>query len=222
VSAFSRRDLFRTLLGRGRPTAPPPKPAPVVAYVGSSAVTEPCAPAPPVRFGRGRALPVLRPPGAIEEAAFLTGCTRCNACAEACPHQAITPAPVRLRAVAGTPVLNPAQSPCRMCEGLPCVAACAQGVLRVDVVIRMGTAVISLLDCLTGQNTTCSVCAEQCPVEGALARENGRPVVNPAACTGCGVCQFVCPAPRNAVMVLPTLNRPSAPTTPERKHEPER
>lgn len=153
--------------------------------------------------------PVLRPPGAIEESAFLATCTRCNACAQACPHDAITVAPARLRGAAGTPVLNPIESPCRMCAELPCVAACEPLALRFGVPVKMGTATISVLDCLAHQNTTCSVCVEQCPVEGALAWENGRPVVNPGACTGCGVCQYACPAPRNAVMILPVLTRPT-------------
>ena len=32
---------------------------------------------------------------------------------------------------------------------------------------------------------------------------NGRPVINRETCTGCGVCQYVCPAPYNAVLILP-------------------
>lgn len=185
----------------------------MVAHVGPTPMREPSAATPqppaPTRFGRGRALPVLRPPGAIEEAAFLAACTRCNACVEACPHGAITLAPARLREAAGTPILNPVESPCWMCADLPCVAACAPLALRFDILAKMGTGAISPLDCLSHQNTTCSACVERCPVEGAMTWENGRPVVNPGACTGCGVCQYVCPAPRNAVMILPPLTRPT-------------
>lgn len=209
MSTLSRRDLFRGLFGRSNPSAN--RSAPIVAHVGPVPARGPsAAPQPPAnpRFGRGRSLPVLRPPGAIEEAAFLAVCTRCNACVEACPHDAITLAPARLREAAGTPILNPVESPCRMCAELPCVAACELLALRFDVPVKMGTAAISPLDCLAHQNTTCSACVEQCPVEGALMWENGRPVVNLTACTGCGVCQHVCPAPRNAVMILPVLTRP--------------
>src|SRR5581483_2845225 len=126
-----------------------------------------------------------------------------------CPHGAITLAPARLRVAAGTPVLTPADSPCRMCSDLPCVAACEPLALRFDVPVKMGTAAISPLECLAHQGTTCSACVEQCPVAGAMRWENGRPVVDPAACTGCGVCQYVCPAPRNAVMILPVASRPA-------------
>jgi len=55
----------------------------------------------------------------------------------------------------------------------------------------------------------CSVCTERCPEPLAMSVDHGVPRVNPNACTGCGVCHEVCPAPRNAVLMIParrTLN----------------
>jgi Na+-translocating ferredoxin:NAD+ oxidoreductase RNF subunit RnfB len=49
----------------------------------------------------------------------------------------------------------------------------------------------------------CSVCVERCPVPGALKTTDGLPSVVPDVCTGCGICQQVCPAPENAVLMLP-------------------
>lgn len=205
---MSRRDLFRGLFGRARPTPAGERTAAGAPAAGPVAVPPP-PPAP--TFGRGKPLPLLRPPGAIEEAAFLAACTRCTACAEACPHGAIGPAPARFREATGTPILNPIDSPCRMCPDRPCVAACEPRALRAELPSRMGLAMISPVACLAHQGTTCSACVEQCPADGAMAWVNGRPVVNPAACTGCGVCQYVCPAPQNAVLILPTRQRPGAP-----------
>ena len=38
------------------------------------------------------------------------------------------------------------------------------------------------------------------------------PMVVPEICTGCGICQQVCPAPENAVLMLPRrLPKPPAP-----------
>lgn len=54
----------------------------------------------------------------------------------------------------------------------------------------------------------CSTCVERCPVSGAMKKEHGMPVVVSDVCTGCGVCHDVCPAPRNAVLVIP--KRPGA------------
>jgi ferredoxin-type protein NapG len=155
-------------------------------------------------------VPVLRPPGAVDEPDFLRLCTRCDACVEACPHDAVTRAPARLRAAAGTPVIDPLAAPCRMCTDVPCAAACQPGALRVDQGRVMGRAVIGAQDCLAYQGTTCSTCVEQCPVPGALRLVAGRPVVDASVCTGCGVCQHVCPSPRNAVIVLPALRRGGA------------
>ncbi|NNE42622.1 MAG: 4Fe-4S binding protein, partial [Gemmatimonadetes bacterium] len=51
------------------------------------------------------------------------------------------------------------------------------------------------------------VCYERCPVEGAIPVEAGLPTVDPSACTGCGICHYVCPAPENAVAILPRRER---------------
>ncbi len=54
----------------------------------------------------------------------------------------------------------------------------------------------------------CTVCAERCPVPDAMKVENGIPMVVTDTCTGCGVCHEVCPAPTNAVLVLPRRRSP--------------
>jgi len=167
------------------------------------------APAQPATRPRP-AFPVLRPPGAVAESEFLAGCTRCGDCIRACPHQAIRLAPERLRAAAGTPIIDPAEQPCLMCADTPCITACTPGVLRRQTeasVPAIGVARIATVDCLAHQGTTCSSCSERCPVEGAITLTNGRPQVAADACTGCGICHHVCPAPRNAVLVMPRMRR---------------
>lgn len=54
----------------------------------------------------------------------------------------------------------------------------------------------------------CTVCSERCPVEGAMKVENGIPTVVADLCTGCGICHDVCPAPTNAVLVIPRRRSP--------------
>ncbi len=56
--------------------------------------------------------------------------------------------------------------------------------------------------CLAWQGSFCSVCAERCPVEGAIMLEQGKPRVNPDLCTGCRICHDVCPAPKKAVFLV--------------------
>jgi MauM/NapG family ferredoxin protein len=161
-----------------------------------------------------RSFPILRPPGAIEEQAFLAGCTRCNACIEACPYQAIIHAPPRFRHAAGTPMIDPVASPCMMCPDTPCISACEPRVLRRDLPLQMGTARVDVTECLAHQHSFCSVCWERCPVPGAIEVREGKPRIVEEHCTGCGVCQHVCPAPHNAILLMPVPARPLPPTEP--------
>jgi ferredoxin-type protein NapG len=193
------------------PTPPPARPADAqsrrefltggfLAALGRAAAP-PAPPSPPART-----IPVLRPPGAVAEADFLAGCTRCGDCIRACPHQAIVLAPERLRAAAGSPIIDPANQPCLMCPDTSCITACAPRVLRREPeapVPAIGVARISTIDCLAHQNSTCTTCSERCPVEGAIELTRGRPQVVADRCTGCGICAYVCPAPRHAILIMP-------------------
>ncbi len=156
-----------------------------------------------IRQPPGAPTVVHRPPGAVNETAFLADCTRCGDCIRACPPDAIVLAPEKYGAAAGTPIIDPMTSPCVMCDDPPCIHACEPGVLSFDAPLKMGTASIRDPYCLAHQGTSCTVCSEQCPVEGAIEVIDGKPVIDDATCTGCGVCQYVCPAPYNAVLILP-------------------
>ncbi len=146
---------------------------------------------------------IHRPPGAVDEPAFLADCTRCGDCVKACPPQAIVLAPEIHGPAAGTPMIDPMTAPCVMCDDPPCIHACEPGVLTFDAPLKMGTASVRDPYCLAHQGTFCTVCSEHCPVEGAIKVVDGKPVIDEATCTGCGVCQNVCPAPYNAVLILP-------------------
>ena len=54
----------------------------------------------------------------------------------------------------------------------------------------------------------CTVCSERCPVPGAMKVEKGIPMIVADVCTGCGVCHEVCPAPINAVLLVPRRRSP--------------
>ncbi|TWU04630.1 4Fe-4S dicluster domain-containing protein [Stieleria varia] len=169
-------------------------------------------PVPPTDLGNrsvSRTIPVHRPPGAIDEFQFLTGCTRCGDCLTACPYDAIVQAPDRLGNIAGTPVIEADTSACMMCEDFPCIASCKPGVLIDTIPPIMGTARVIEHLCLAHHHTTCTVCSERCPVEGAIEVTQGKPIVIEDTCTGCGVCRYVCPAPENAILLMPAFERPS-------------
>jgi len=184
-------------------------PAPL--NIGGIAI-EPVAPTRHTEASAASSLPVFRPPGAIEEQQFLAGCTKCSDCQDACPYDAIRKAPGRLGPIAGTPVIEADTAACLMCEDFPCIAACEPGVLQPLHPKLMGVAQVTQHLCLAHHGTTCTVCSERCPVEGAVRVVSGKPTVDEETCTGCGVCRFVCPAPENAILLMPTFRRPPLPT----------
>jgi len=71
-------------------------------------------------------------------------------------------------------------------------------------------AVIAARSCLPYQGTACTMCSDQCPVPGAIAFEEGYPVIVPEICTGCRICHDVCPAPVNAILMIPRRTPPAA------------
>lgn len=157
---------------------------------------------------------LLRPPGALAEQDFAALCTKCGDCIGACPHNAIEKAPAQFRGAAGTPRIDPARAPCRLCEDMPCIRACEVGALQGEGE-ALGQAHIDRYNCLNSHGSSCRSCVEHCPVPGAIDCEGALPRVHPNLCVGCGVCQFVCPAPIPAIAILPNRARAT------RKHDEE-
>jgi len=158
-----------------------------------------------------RTIPVHRPPGAINELQFLSGCTQCGDCITACPYDAIIKAPQRLGNLAGTPIIDADSSACMMCEDFPCIASCEPNVLVDTLAPIMGTARVTEHLCVAHHQTTCTVCSERCPVDGAIIVQDGKPTGHEDTCPGCGVCRYVCPAPENAILLMPAFARPGLP-----------
>jgi ferredoxin-type protein NapG len=155
----------------------------------------------------GQARRYIRPPGAMaEEEAFLSACTRCNKCIEACPHGVIS----RLTAVAGraegTPYLQPEKDPCRWCVDMPCINACESGALRFapdGTVPPIAKAVLTLDKCLNEQGILCDTCTRHCPTQVRAIRMVGRNVkLDTDQCTGCGLCAYHCEAVPSALSIL--------------------
>lgn len=149
----------------------------------------------------------IRPPGAVDELSFLSLCTKCDLCKEACPHNAIKVVGPEGGLAMGTPYLNPSKSPCYLCEGLPCVKACPEGALkeveRRDV--RIGIAILYKDRCLAWQGMLCDSCVTNCPFPGdAISMDSlSGPVINKESCTGCGICAFECVAKPSAIRIEP-------------------
>ncbi|HYF95330.1 MAG TPA: 4Fe-4S dicluster domain-containing protein [Symbiobacteriaceae bacterium] len=144
---------------------------------------------------------VIRPPGALPEPLFKTFCLRCGKCAQVCPLESI-------KLDAGLPYLELRASACDMCRKCPPV--CPSGALTLGQTepIRMGTAQIDHDLCWAWNGQVCRSCFAICPLQGtALKLEAAggiqRPVVDPAICTGCGLCEQTCPVDPSAIFVTP-------------------
>ena len=140
----------------------------------------------------------FRPPGALPEIGFLAACTRCGACAEACPPHAIVLVPTNGGLAAGTPHIDPSVQPCIACPTMPCVTACPTPALTAPANgwagYRVGVLEFHPERCITYEGSACRLCAEACPVgESALGMdEAGHPVLRAEGCVGCGVCVRAC------------------------------
>ncbi|MGO2256994.1 MAG: ferredoxin-type protein NapG [Hafnia alvei] len=162
----------------------------------------------------------LRPPGALSDGEFERACIRCGQCVQACPYDTLKLATLLSPSSAGTPYFVARQTPCEMCEDIPCVVACPSAALDPKLTdiddARMGLAV--LLDhenCLNWQGLRCDVCYRVCPsIDKAITLELHRnertgvhakflPTVHSDACTGCGKCEQACVLDEAAIKVLP-------------------
>jgi ferredoxin-type protein NapG len=168
---------------------------------------------------RGADLNTVRPPGARPEPDFVASCIKCGQCVEACPFDTLRLATAEEARATGVPYFEPRETPCYMCEDVPCVAACPTDALIEDTAIedaRMGLAVlVDQESCLAFQGLRCEVCYRACPLMGDAIRLDLRPqertgkhayflpVVDSEHCTGCGRCEHSCILEEAAIKVLP-------------------
>lgn len=174
-----------------------------------SQLAVPSSPAPisPAPASRPVTLPlVLRPPGALPEADFLSACTRCGECVAACPAQCITVDSSPGGRGAGAPHIIAEARACVMCDALACMHVCPTDALQVvpKLAIRMGKAVWGEGKCVRGDGQECRVCLETCPLgEAAISLTIDNRIEVYDACTGCGQCQHACPTTPRAIVVVP-------------------
>jgi MauM/NapG family ferredoxin protein len=167
--------------------------------------------------------PVLvRPPGALDERAFLRRCIQCGLCMQACPTGGLQPTwhEAGLEGV-WTPMLVPAIGYCEF-ECHACGQVCPTGAiaplsLAAKKQVKIGLAYIDTTRCLPyAYGRECIVCEEHCPVpDKAITfelrefqhRDGSRevlkfPRVDAERCTGCGICETKCPFRDRAAILV--------------------
>ncbi len=157
--------------------------------------------------------PLIRPPGAVSELSFLLKCNRCNLCKDACPHNAIQNAGPKTGSAMGTPIIEPEQQPCHMCTDFPCISACPESALvpiQPHKIPKIGTARLIPTKCLAFNGQICDYCHDCCPEKDkAITMQKGKPLIIDHKCTGCGICEFYCPATSKAIRILPFRDKAS-------------
>lgn len=160
---------------------------------------------------------VIRPPGAQAEKDFVDRCIRCGNCMKVCPTNGLQPVMMESGAEGiWTPRLIPeigyCEYSCTMCGQVCPTGAIEKLSLAAKQKTKIGIAVVNHSTCYTwAHHKNCLVCEEHCPIPDKAIKVveeiwNGqkllKPAVDPNLCTGCGICQNVCPMrPARAIQV---------------------
>ncbi|HEB5688201.1 ferredoxin-type protein NapG [Campylobacter jejuni] len=163
----------------------------------------------------------LRPPGAEDEARFLSKCIRCGLCVKACPYDTLKLASLLDSPKNGTPFFKAREIPCYLCKDIPCIRECPTDALDKKHLeqgiesLKMGIAIVDSASCVAHWGIQCDACYRACPlIDRALKLELKRnertakhafllPSVDHEVCVGCGLCELACITEKPAICVLP-------------------
>jgi ferredoxin len=162
-----------------------------------------------------RETPVI-PPGSADERHMRSHCVACQLCVAACPNGVLVPS-TRL-ATLMQPEMTFERGYCRP-ECVECSEVCPTGAIQKitaaeKTAISVGRAVYNRHLCVVPHDRLpCTACQKGCPTkaislvplnseEAEREVRGGRPrspilkvpVVDPNLCTGCGKCEYLCPA----------------------------
>ncbi|MBF0625134.1 MAG: 4Fe-4S binding protein [Magnetococcales bacterium] len=181
---------------------------------------------------------VIRPPGALPEAEFLSRCIKCAACMRVCPTNVLQPALLE-GGLEGlwTPILinrlGYCEHHCVLC-GQVCPTAAIRPIGVAEKVgekpftapLKLGTAFFDQGRCLPwAMQIPCIVCEEMCPTspkaiwyrevtvpprEGQAVRVK-QPFVDPTLCIGCGICENKCPVADRAAIRVTSVGESRSP-----------
>lgn len=86
---------------------------------------------------------LLRPPGALDEKAFLASCIKCGQCVQVCPYGSIKLLDLQSGINTATPYIDAFERGCYLCDLFPCILCCPSGALDPKIQeieqVHMGT-----------------------------------------------------------------------------------
>ncbi len=133
---------------------------------------------------------MLRPPQARPEVEFLARCDGCRACSDACPQHI-------LKIADGAPQMDFSlgAGECTFCG--ECTAACPTGALDAACARDWSWTAEIAGRCLSLKGVSCRACNDACEPRAIrfqlMPGCRDVPLIDEAACTGCGACAGVCP-----------------------------
>jgi polyferredoxin len=179
----------------------------------------------------------IRPPGSVEESAFIDRCIRCGQCMRVCPNNALHPTFMQ-SGLEGmwTPILIPKIGYCEPSCTL-CGQVCPTGAIEELTLAQkigdeehspnvIGTAFLDRGRCLPwAMATPCIVCEEWCPTspkaiylkDEIAINSKGEPVavkrpyIDPELCTGCGACEYACPVKSQPAIYVDSVGETRSP-----------
>lgn len=135
--------------------------------------------------------PQHRLPWTIGEDAFLEACTRCGACADACPPAIVA------KGHGNYPIIDVSRAGCTFCG--KCADACAASCFTADRAPRSAWALTAEIaaSCVETKGISCRMCDDACDARAIrftpLGGGRSSAEVATRTCTGCGACVSVCP-----------------------------
>lgn len=126
-------------------------------------------------------------------------CTGCGgSCVQACGESIIRRYPAG-HVDAHRPYLDFSQAGCTFYAG--CHGVCPSATPISHPTEPIGMVQIDTAACLAHQSVICMACVGSCPTHTIRMNRQHQPGIDPARCTGCGLCVPVCPG--HAIHVIP-------------------